>query len=224
MKNLIIFGISKIAEVVYDYIKDDKRYNIVGFCVDSKYLNEDRKFGLPVESFENIENIFSPEENEILIAIGYHKMNKARADKCAGAIKKGYKLATYVNSHATVASSTKIGYNCIILDNVAIEPHVTIGNNVCVYCNATIAHHSTIGDNTWVTSGTVVGGNSSVGKNSFLGINSTVGHNITLGEENFIGAGAIVTKNSDDKSVFIAPDTPKYRLDTDQFIKFSKFD
>lgn len=79
-------------------------------------------------------------------------------------------------------------------------------------------------DNAWVTSGTIIGGNSTIGKNTFLGLNSTIGHNVEIGKENFIGANAQVTKNTDDKAVFVCSDTPKYRLNTEQFIRLFKFD
>lgn len=222
--DIVIFGISKVSEVVFTCIKDDNSFNVVGFCVDKEYLQEDTKFGLPVVAFEEIENIFPPNKVKMLVAIGYHKMNKVREQKCIDAEAKGYELVSYINKNADIASNAEVGKNCIILDNVSVESFVKIGNNVCLYCNSTIAHHSTIEDNVWVTSGTVVGGNSTVKKNTFLGINSTIGHNITIGEENFIGAGALVTKSSDDKSAFIMPDTPKYRLNTDQFMRLFKFD
>ncbi len=221
---IIIFGTSKVAEVVYSYIKDDKSFNIVGFCVDKEYIQENQKFKLPIVAFEDVEKKFPPDKYKMLVAIGYHEMNKIREQKCSEALNKGYELISYINKKADVASTAKIGKNCIILDNVSVEPFVEIGDNVCLYCNATIAHHSKINDNVWATSGTVVGGNSTVGRNCFLGINSTIGHNIDVGAENFIGAGAVVTKNTEEKSVFINPDTPKYRLSTDQFMKFSKFD
>lgn len=222
--DVVIFGTSKVSEVVYTYIKDDNSFNVVGFCVDKNFITESEKFGLPVVAFEDVDEIFPPDKFKMLVAIGYHQMNKVRARKYEDAVNKGYELVSYINKNADIASNVEIGKNCIILDNVSVEPFVKIGNNVCLYCNSTIAHHSTIGDNSWVTSGTVIGGNSYVGKNVFLGINSTIGHNIVIGDENFIGAGAIVTKNTEEKSVFVCPDTPKYRLNTDQFMKLFKFD
>lgn len=222
--DIIIFGTSKVSDVVYTCIKDENAFNIVGFCVDKEYIQESERFGLPVVSFEEVENTFPPDKFKMLVAIGYHKMNKVREQKCNEAKVKGYDLVSYINKKADVASNVEIGQNCIILNNVSVEPFVKIGDNVCLYCNSTIAHHSTIEDNAWVTSGTVVGGNTTVGRNAFLGINSTIGHNITIGAENFVGAGAIVTKNTDNKSVFVCPDTPKYRLNTDQFMKLFKFD
>ncbi|MBO4643362.1 MAG: acetyltransferase [Alphaproteobacteria bacterium] len=221
---IVIFGISKISEVVYTYIKDTKMFEVAAFCVDKEYLTDKEKFGLPVVDFSDVERSFPPSEYGMLIAIGYHKMNTVRAQKCRDAKEKGYKLVSYVHPRADVASTASIGENCIILNNVSVEPFVKIGDNVCLYCNSTVAHHTVVHDNVWVTSGTVIGGNTDVGENCFLGINSTIGHNIKVGRHNFIGAGAVVTKDTADKSVFIIPDTPKYRLDTDRFMRLFKFD
>ena len=221
--DVVIFGTSRVSEVIYSYIKEDKTFNIAGFSVDREYFRDDKKFSLPVVPFDEIEKYFPPDRYKILVAIGYHQMNKIREQKCREAEAKGYELVSYVNKNADVASTSVIGKNCIILDNVSVEPFAQIGDNVCIYCNATVAHHSRIADNVWITSGTVIGGNSTVGKNTFLGINSTIGHNVKIGDENFIGASAVVTKNTEDKSVYINPDTPKYRLNTDQFMKLFKF-
>lgn len=227
--DVIIFGISKISEVVYTYIKDDNSFNVAGFCVDKKYMTGNKKFGLPVVAFEDVEKTFPPDKFKMLVAIGYHmnkgsQINGFRAVKVKAAKEKNYKLVSYVSKNAFISPNVQIGENCIILDNVSLGPFVKIGNNVCIYSNATIAHHSIIEDNVWVTSGTIVGGNSTIGKNTFLGINSTIGHNMKIGEENFIGANALITKCTEDKSVFICPDTKKYRLNTDQFMKLVRFD
>ena len=224
--DIIIFGIGKIAQVVYANIKDDKssQLNVAAFCVDEKYCNEKEFCSLPVLPFETIEKNFPPDGYKMLIAMGYHDMNNVRAEKCRQAEEKGYKLVSYVHSGADVSSTANIGRNCIILDNVSVEPFAKIGDNVCLYCNSTIAHHSIVHENVWVTSGTVVGGNSTIGKNCFLGINSTIGHNIAIGEYNFIGANALITKSTKDNTVFVLPDTVPHRLDTFQFMKLFKFD
>lgn len=226
MDKVIIFGTSKISQVMYTSIKDDEKTNleVCGFCVDEQYYSEKELFGLPVVKFEEVEKHFSTNEYKMLVAIGYHKMNKVREEKCKIAKQKGYKLATYISSNADVASSATIGENCMILAHSDVESNVKIGNNVCVWHNSVVAHDSIVEDNCWITSGTVIGGNSTIGKNCFFGINSTIGHNLKMGNNNFIGAGAIVTKSTDDNSVFVLPDTPKYRLNTDQFMRLFKFD
>lgn len=225
-EDIIIFGTSKVAEIVYSCILDDKesKWNPVAFCVDTEYLTENEKFGLPVADFEEIEKKYSPQKYKMIVAIGYHKMNKVREQKCMEAENKGYELVSFVHSRADVPNNVVIGKNTIILNNVSIGPFSKIGNNVCIYNNATVSHHVVVEDNVWMTSGSVIGGNSRVGHNCFLGISSTIAHNIHIGANNFIGTNAVITKNTEDDSVYIVPDTPKYRLTTEQFMRMFKFD
>jgi serine acetyltransferase len=49
-----------------------------------------------------------------------------------------------------------------------------------------------------------------------------LGHEITVGAESFIGAGSLITKNVEPRSVYITADTPKYRLDSDTFLRLTK--
>jgi sugar O-acyltransferase (sialic acid O-acetyltransferase NeuD family) len=222
---VVIFGVGKIAQVIYAYSQDrDTNFQVAGFCVDADYKKVDEMFGLPVVRWDDVTLRFPPKRYKMLVAIGYHQMNRVRAEKCSQALAAGYKLTNFVHSKAYVSSMAVIGDNCIVLDNVSVEPFVEIGDNVCLYSNATVAHHAKIGKNCWVASGTVIGGNSTVSRNCFLGINSTIGHNMTIGEENFIGAGTVVTKCTGAKEVHIQPDTPNYRLNVDLFLKLFKFD
>ena len=45
---------------------------------------------------------------------------------------------------------------------------------------------------------------------------------LTVGAESFIGAGSLITKNVAPKSVYITPDTQKFRLDSDAFMRLTK--
>lgn len=225
-RNIVIFGTSKIAEIVYDSLMNDMSadLNPVAFCVDAEFYCEKEKFGLPVIKFEEVERFYAPEDFSMLIAIGYHDMNRVRARKCEEAIGKGYHLSTYIHSNVVVPPSAVIGINTIILNDVSIGAFARIGNDVCIISNAVIGHHATIKDHVWITSGTVIGGNTTIGERCFLGINSTVAHNIKLGDHNFIGTNAIITRSTEAESVYIVPDTPKYKLNTDQFMRLVKFD
>ncbi len=225
-QDIIIFGTSKVAEIIYSSMKSDinAKWNPIAFCVDKEYMKDERKFGLPVVRFDEVENIYSPENYNMLVAMGYHQMNKVRAQKCHEAKEKGYHLISYIHSKADVPLDVEIGENTVILNNVTVGPYSKIGANVYIYNNATVSHHVTVEDNAWITSGTVIGGNTTVGNNCFLGINSTIGHNVSVGMNNFIGTTAVVTKNTEDDAVYIVADTPKYRLNTEQFMRLFKFD
>lgn len=225
-KKLIIFGTSKVADILYSCIKEDleSEFELTAFTVDQKYYQDEERYGLPVVRFEEIETKYDPDEYVMIIAMGYHKMNSVRADKCREAEEKGYTLASFVHSKADVPLTVNVGKNVIILNGVSVGPFTSIGDNVCIYSRAVVSHHVNVKSNSWITSGTVIGGNSTVGENCFFGINSTIGHNVKIGNNNFIGANATITKDTDDDAVYILPDTPKYRLNTSQFMKIFKFE
>lgn len=159
----------------------------------------------------------------MFIAIGYHDLNQIRQKKYNEAKEKGYKLISYISSKINNFGGFEIGDNCFILDNQIIQPFVKIGNNVTIWSGVMISHNCTIEDHCWIASGVIIAGTSTIKQNCFIGINCSIGHEIIIGKENFIGAGCIITKNTEDKSVFLAPDTEKYRIDSNRFIKFTKF-
>jgi acetyltransferase-like isoleucine patch superfamily enzyme len=68
----------------------------------------------------------------------------------------------------------------------------------------------------------IISGSSVIEPYCFIGVNATIGHEITIGRESFIGAGALITKNVEPKSVYIAPATAKYRLDSEMFLRLTK--
>jgi carbonic anhydrase/acetyltransferase-like protein (isoleucine patch superfamily) len=79
-----------------------------------------------------------------------------------------------------------------------------------------------VGDHCYIAGQVVISGNASVGDYCFVGVNATISHEISVGNECLIGAGTLITKNAPDKSVYIAPDTPRYKLDSESFMKFTK--
>lgn len=222
-RKIIVFGIGATADIVYDGIKSDENseIEIVAFCADAQYCCEAEKYGLPIVKFEDVEHQYDPEEYGMLVAIGYQKMNAVRAERCRQAVEKGYDLVSFVHSQSDVSASVKekIGQNVIIVANVSIGPEVIIGNNVCIFSGAVISHHAVIKDNTWIAPGTVICGRTVIGANTFLGAGSVIGNDIEIGGNNFIGASAVVTKNTEEDSVYILPDTPKYILNSSQFVR-----
>ena len=54
-RDLIIFGVGKIAEVAYYYAKEECGFNVCAFSVDREYIIDSSFHGLPVIPFEEIE-------------------------------------------------------------------------------------------------------------------------------------------------------------------------
>ena len=194
-KKLIIFGAGQIAELAYHYFSSDSEYSIQAFSVDKEYIESDDFFGLPVIAFEEIQASFPPEDYEMFIALSYLEVKSKRKKKYFAAKAKGYKLASYISSRATILNDMSIGDNCFILENNTIQPFVSIGNNVTLWSGNHIGHHSAICDHVFIASHVVVSGGVHIGSQSFLGVNATLINNISIGDGCVIGAGALVNSN-----------------------------
>ena len=222
MSRIVIFGEGKIADEAYFYITNDSPHDIVAFTVDEKYKTKNELFGLPIISFEGVEDKYPPGEFKMFVAIGYQNLNKLRATKYFEAKDKGYELISYVSSRASNFGNVEIGDNCFILENAVIQPCSRIGSNVSIWSGNHIGHHAIVGDHCYIAGHVIISGNTTIEPYCFIGVNATIGHEIKIGRESFIGANCLVTKNAEEKSVFITPDTAKFRLDSSSFLRLTK--
>jgi sugar O-acyltransferase (sialic acid O-acetyltransferase NeuD family) len=209
MRDVVIFGMGQIAEVIHYYLTEEGGRNVVAFTVDAEFRKADEMFGLPVVDFEEVERRFPPETHEMFVAVSFRQVNKAREEKVAAAEAKGYKLTSHVSPRATVWSKLVVNPNTIIMENNVIQPFVTIGRNVIMWSGNHVGHHSEIGDNCFIASHAVISGSCRIGAGSFIGVNATLRDNIEIGARNVIGAGTLILQSSPDNAVFIGPATPQ---------------
>jgi sugar O-acyltransferase (sialic acid O-acetyltransferase NeuD family) len=216
MKQLVIFGISEIAELANFYFTQDSDYEVACFTVDEEYKTTDSFMGKPVVSFESIQDKFPPSHFDLFVALSYTKMNELRTLKYYESKKLGYKLVSYVSSHSTVLNDGKIGDNCFILEDNTIQPSVTIGNNVTLWSGNHIGHHAIIQDHVFISSHVVVSGGVKVEESSFIGVNATLRDHIVIGSKSLIGAGSVIMKSTNPFSVFAAKATESRDIRSDQ--------
>jgi sugar O-acyltransferase (sialic acid O-acetyltransferase NeuD family) len=194
-KKLVIVGTGETADIAYEYFTYDSDYQVVAFSVSKKHIETDRSNGLPVVPFEDVQIFFPPEEYYIYVAISYVKLNRSREKMYNEAKYKGYKLATYISSHAFVWRNVSIGENVFIFENNVVQHHAIIGNNVTLWSGNHIGHRTELGENAYLSSHCVISGFCKIGDNSFLGVNCTFNDNITIARDTVIGSGALIVKN-----------------------------
>jgi sugar O-acyltransferase (sialic acid O-acetyltransferase NeuD family) len=212
MKKLVIFGTGDIAQLAHWYFTHDAKRAIAAFTVDAAYVKADCFEGAPVVAFEELGRSFPPESHDLFVAVSYAKLNTVRRDKYLEGKRRGYGIASYVSSHATVLNEGRIGENCFILEDNTIQPFVTIGNNVTLWSGNHIGHHSTIGDHCFITSHVVVSGGVTIGERTFVGVNATLRDHVTVGAGCVIGAGSVILKDVPDDSVHAATGTEMARV------------
>ena len=218
-RKLIILGDSAFAEIAHEYFSVDSYYEPVAFAVEfglspAKSLN-----GLPVVAFENIDELYGPEDHDVYAAITYSQLNRLRGRLTALAKAKGYALASYVSSRAFIWRNVTLGEHCFIFEDNTVQPFVTVGNNVVMWSGNHIGHHSKIDDNVFISSHVVISGFCNIGKNCFLGVNSTVANNIAIGEDCWVGPDVCITQNVSQDTLFKAPKSEPVAVGARRFFK-----
>ena len=204
MKPVVIFGTADLARVALAYLAEDSPYEVAAFTVHQRYVTAPTLLETPVVPFEELTRSHPPTEYAMLVAIGFRRMNRARAEIYEECKAAGYELISYVSPKAMVSSRARIGENCFILENNVIQPFVEIGNDVVLWSGNHVGHDSTIGDHCFVASHAVISGNVTIGPYCFVGVNATFRDGIKVGAECLIGAGALITKDTQPGEVYAA--------------------
>ena len=215
MKKIIIFGTGELAQRIFYYLQDSDD-QVVAFCANKSKIDKEELLGLPIITFENIEEKFPPSEFSMFIALAYSEMNKKRTNFFEESKSKGYELYSYIHPSTKIWDKFEMGENCFILANNVIQPFVKIGNNVLIGSNNLISHNTTIDDNCFITSNVTIGGHVTIGKNCFVGLSSTINQRIKIGNECIIGAGTIISKNVNDKEVYAENSSKKLPQSSDE--------
>jgi sugar O-acyltransferase (sialic acid O-acetyltransferase NeuD family) len=203
MKKLIIFGTGDIAQLARYYFDIDSSYKVVAFTVDRDFCNEDTFENLPLIPFDDILNHYSPLEFEMFIALSYAQMNNLRQAKFLAAKEMKYAMASYISSKCSYLSQFPPGENSFILEDNTIQPYVKIGDNVTLWSGNHIGHHSIIKSHNFLSSHVVISGHCIIETNCFIGVNATIGHRVIISKGTLLGAGCVITKNTEEDSIYI---------------------
>ena len=216
MKELVIFGTGPFAELAHYYFQRDSDYSVAAFTLDAAFISESVFQGLPVVAFENVETDFPPENYDLFVAMGIQKVNRQRSAKVAEAQAKGYKLASFLSSKASVADDLVMRPNTFVMEGATLQPFVTVGWDTIIWPGCSIGFKSRIGDHCWLVASTL-GESVVVGDHTFVGIRATIAPSRTIGAGNVIGAGALIVNDTKDFEVYkgqasVPSRAPSYRL------------
>jgi sugar O-acyltransferase (sialic acid O-acetyltransferase NeuD family) len=218
MAKVVIFGTGRGSDISYRYLTLDSPHEVVAFTVDHDYRSVDSFHDLPVIDFEDIQNKFPPREFQMLVPLGFKRMNKVRQAKYMQVKEKGYTCVSYVSSTIPQLEKLQIGENCLILDNQSINFDVKVGNNVIMWSSNHIGDNSIIMDHVWISSHACIAGNVTIKPFCVIGINAAISHNVTVEEECFIGANTLIVGETYPKGVYLTENTKKAPLTSDKFI------
>ncbi len=217
-QKLVVVGAGEQAEIAYEYFTHDSPHEVVGFSVESEFLDRKELFGLPVVAFEEITDRYPPGEFRAFVAISSTQLNRIRMRLYEAVKKLGYDCVSYVSSHAFVWHDVKIGENTFVFENNVLQYGVSVGDNVILWSGNHVGHQTKIEDHCFVSSHVVISGFCTIGSGCFLGVNSCFGDGLTVAPDCVVGAGAVVVKDTESRKVYVG--NPAKPLDRDSFETF----
>lgn len=189
MKNLVIFGDTAFAERLFKYISFEGKDKVVAFTQERDFISQNELQGLPILPFEELDDLNL--EFEILLGIGYTKMNQLKKKVYELCKSRGYKIATYISTKSIVYAN-EIQEGCFIAPGVVIGPDCKLGKGNYLGSSVVLSHDNEIGNFNFLSTNVVFGGFSKVEDNCFFGLHSTIKDGISIASDNLFGSAANV--------------------------------
>lgn len=207
MTRIVIVGTGELARLALSFLRDVEGLDPVASAVGTDYLEGAELGALPVVAFEELESSHPPGEHELLVCVGYRRVNQGRERLAEAGRTRGYRLATLVHPAAWVSPDASLGEGCIVFPHVVVEPHAAIGAGGVLWSGSLVAHDSRLGDFCFLAPNATVAGNVTLGERCFVGANATLRDGITLGPDCVVGAGAVLKQDAAGGTVFPAVGT-----------------
>lgn len=215
-KQIVIFGDTMFSFELMRIIQMEGG-NPIAFTLDSNYLKSPKFCDLPVYPFETLEQCVDIERVEILLSIGYNKMNKHRESKYQECKSRGFKIHTFVSKHALVYADS-IGEGSIIMPGAYIGPFSNVGLCNVVRSRSVLSYHEKVGNFNWIADGCTYGGDVVQGNNCFIGLGTTVRNGISIADNTFVGAHSYLHHNTSYDSVYYGNPTVKQEMTSFEII------
>lgn len=197
-KNIVIVGIGKTAQHVYEFIKDYNLYNVLGFSVNKAFMPQIKTlYNLPIFSLETIEKDIDIKRDYLFVAILWNHLNAERKNIFDNLKSRDIRLANLISPKACIRSNI-FGENCWIHDNVVIQHNAVIGDNVIVMTGSLIGADSLIEDHCFLGAKSTIAGGCHIGEQAFIGLNATVFDDTTIGKKCIVGACTAINRNISD--------------------------
>jgi sugar O-acyltransferase (sialic acid O-acetyltransferase NeuD family) len=199
---VVIFGNLRSASLARYCLTHDSALRVAAFTVDAAYVKAPEHEGLPLVEFEQLEARFKPADFQLLIPMGYQGVNGVRRARYESAKRRGYTLANYVSSRASVWPDLVLGDNVMIYEHAVVEPFCRIGSDCIVRSGAHLSHHCALGDHAFVAVQAAAAGGVQIGEQAFVGIGAVLRDQVHIAPRSFIGAGAVVVSDTEADLVY----------------------
>lgn len=191
-RRIFIAGCSGHARVVYDVLRSEGRFEVIGF-IDPVVASGTVVDGIPVLGTDkNIGSIIKSHNLQgFIVGIG----NNRRRELVAQKIKNKFHELDYVTAvhpTATVAKGVQLGAGTVLMAQATINIGSTIEDGCIINTGALVDHDCILKEYSSIAPGAVLGGNCKIDCRSFIGLGSNVIHGCQLGRDVVVGAGSLV--------------------------------
>ena len=201
-RDIVIFGNTEYSYMIAKYMSEINGNRILAFTVNKKYIDKPYFHEYPVVPFEEIEKLFSPDDAEFIVAVGYKAMNSVR-EAIYNQIKlKNYRIGSFIHPNSNVEAA-KLGEGNIILSGAYIGRGTVIGNANIFWNKCNISHDAVIGDFNYFAPSAVLGGFVKISNKCFFGLGSIVKNGVSISDSTLIGAGAYIDRSTAPADVYV---------------------
>lgn len=212
MKKTVIFGITPFSLLLRSEMEEDGR-PVAAFTVDQSYMPPQWDDPTPVVALESLQAYFGDEPFEVVVSVGYKRMNENRAAAFAACDRFGYEIGSFIHSSAFCRAES-MGRGNIVMANCKLHRFSRIGEGNIFINDTVLGHESVVGDFNFFA-GITTGGLVRIGSYSFLGMKSVVCNDISVGDYTLLGAGTVLSKSSEPHTVVMPAKNRSMTMDTE---------
>jgi len=220
MTNVIFAGNAVTAHILCGYLRNDRRYNIMGCVVDDAFAADSEVPELVSVGISVVLDRFNPRDCKVLMATGYDQANGVRMSLFERLRALGYAMETYIHPQAMIHTDNHIGDGSVIMPGALVEPGAVIGCDSFIWGNVVVAHDAIVGKHSWLAAGAVVSGMAKVGDCCFVGVNATIANKVEVGDGSIIGGAAFITKKVKQGSVMLARSAEPFRCNAKEYARY----
>jgi len=205
-KKIILLGGLGNATMVAADVKDARRrgfdeWEVAGYLNDRMQVGEDLE-GLPIlgavkdvprfldEGYYFINTIYRIDGQDLRLAL----FESLRIPD--------ERLATFVHPMAYVAGNVTLGPGTVVMPHASIATGTRIGRCCLIINNVFIGHDDVIGDYCHLAPHACIGSYLKIGRGVHIGLNATIHENLTLGDCCALGMGAALLNDMKDYEIW----------------------
>jgi sugar O-acyltransferase (sialic acid O-acetyltransferase NeuD family) len=200
-EKIILVGGGGHCRSVIDVIETENRYEIVGILDKPELVGQKILSYTIIASDNDVETVMKI-CNNFLITVGHIKSSTVREKLFNNIKEKGGHFPVIISPKAHVSKHACLSEGTIVMHHALINTLAATGKNCIINTGAVLEHDVQVGDHCHVSTGAYINGECKVGNGSFVGSNVTTVQTIHIGEGNVIAAGAVVTKNTENFSLY----------------------